>query len=59
MARKMTVQILTLKPAAAEIIRSTATVKVVFLGRRFGKTRMGLVSSSIHLARAEGRALRK
>ena len=38
----MTVQTLTLKPAAAEIMRSPATVKVVFSGRRFGKTRIGL-----------------
>ena len=38
----MTVQTLTLKPATAEIMRSPATVKVVFSGRRFGKTRMGM-----------------
>ena len=38
----MTVQTLTLKPATAEIMRSPATVKVVFSGRHFGKTRMGL-----------------
>ena len=33
---------LELKPAAAEIYRSPARVKVVFSGRRFGKTRLGL-----------------
>lgn len=33
---------LQLKPAAAEIHRSTAQVKVVFSGRRFGKTRLML-----------------
>jgi len=38
----MTVQTLQLKPAAAEIMRSKAKIKVVFSGRRFGKTRMGL-----------------
>lgn len=39
----MTVQTLELKPAAAEILRSPAKVKVVNSGRRFGKTRMALV----------------
>ena len=38
----MTVQKLELKPAAAEILRSPAKVKVVNSGRRFGKTRMAL-----------------
>ena len=35
---------LELKPAAAEILRSEAQVKVVFSGRRFGKTRLGLTA---------------
>ena len=38
----MPVAQLELKPAAAEIYRSPARVKVVFSGRRFGKTRLGL-----------------
>ena len=38
----MTVATLELKPAAAEILRSPAKVKVVNSGRRFGKTRMAL-----------------
>ena len=33
-----------LKPAAAEIHRSDAQIKVVFSGRRFGKTRLMLTS---------------
>ena len=40
----MTVATLQLKPAAAEILRSPASVKVMFSGRRFGKTRMMLVA---------------
>ena len=35
---------LQLKPAAAEILRSDAQVKVVFSGRRFGKTRLMLTA---------------
>ena len=35
---------LQLKPAAAEILRSDAKVKVVFTGRRFGKTRLMLTA---------------
>ena len=38
----MAVATLELKAAAAEIYRSPARVKVVFSGRRFGKTRLGL-----------------
>ena len=33
-----------LKPAAAEIHRSNAQIKVVFSGRRFGKTRLMLTA---------------
>ncbi|QVV66762.1 terminase large subunit domain-containing protein [Synechococcus sp. LA31] len=40
----MAVARLELKPAAAEILRSTAKVKVMFSGRRFGKTRMMLAA---------------
>ena len=36
--------VLQLKPAAAEILRSDAQVKVVFSGRRFGKTRLMLTA---------------
>ena len=41
----MAVSTLQLKPAAAEILRSPATVKVMFSGRRFGKTRMMLAAA--------------
>ena len=34
-----------LKPAAAEVLRSPATVKVMFSGRRFGKTQMMLIAA--------------
>lgn len=40
----MTKATLELKPAAAEILRSEASVKVVFSGRRFGKTRLMLTA---------------
>ena len=38
----MPISRLELKPVAAEILRSDAQVKVVFSGRGFGKTRLGL-----------------
>ena len=41
----MAISNLMLKPAAAEILRSPATVKVMFSGRRFGKTRMMLAAA--------------
>ena len=41
----MVVATLHLKPAAAEILRSPAKRKVVFSGRRFGKTRMLLTAA--------------
>ena len=40
----MAIAHLELKPAAAEILRSPAKVKVMFSGRRFGKTRMMLAA---------------
>ena len=40
----MTTALLELKPAAAEIHRSDAQIKVVFSGRRFGKTRLMLTA---------------
>ncbi|CAK27793.1 Hypothetical protein SynRCC307_0890 [Synechococcus sp. RCC307] len=40
----MPVAHLELKPAAAEILRADADVKVVFSGRRFGKTRLMLTA---------------
>ena len=40
----MPVAQLQLKPAAAEILRSDAQVRIVFSGRRFGKTRLGLTA---------------
>lgn len=40
----MPIAALQLKPAAAEIFRSDAQVKVIFSGRRFGKTRMLLTA---------------
>ena len=36
----MTIQTLELKPAAAEVFASDARVKVLFSGRRWGKTRL-------------------
>ena len=41
----MTVSTIELKPAAAEILRSPAKVKVCFSGRRFGKTRLMLAAA--------------
>ena len=43
----MTVCRLQLKSAAAEILRSQAKRKVIFSGRRFGKTRMLLTAALI------------
>ena len=40
----MAVAQIQLKPAAAEIHRSDAQIKVVFSGRRFGKTRLMLTA---------------
>ena len=42
--QRMPVAQLQLKPAAAEILRSDAQVRIVFSGRRFGKTRLGLTA---------------
>jgi len=44
---------LQLKPAAAEILRSEAQVKVVFSGRRFGKTRL-MLTAGINAASTMG-----
>lgn len=41
----MTVVQLELKPAAAQVFRSTARVRVLFSGRRFGKTRLMLTEA--------------